>query len=217
MALQTKTLAFLIAAIAVSAGLVGYFAATQGPSLFQAIADSTTTSTSPSTSSNWVGHQAPNGFFGGPQRSQWGSQWGPGQGGWHRGQSITNISSGTTITITSTSGKFIVLGSPSDNGTASGTLTFTVNSELSSGYVLTLTGGSITINGATYSVSSGSGQMNLLANGIQGQGTASSGSSFTIRAFASGNFSGTTTAQAMIDFKSGSMEYGVLLSGNISG
>jgi hypothetical protein len=94
-------------------------------------------------------------------------------------------------------------------------MTFTVNSELSRGYVLTLTSGSISFNGTNYSLSSGTAQMNLFANGIQGQGTASSSSAFSFQAFAVGNFTGNTTARVMLDFKSGSTEYGILLTGTI--
>ncbi len=213
MALQTKSLALLIAAVAVSAGLVGYYAATQGPTIFHALAASTTTTDSGTSSNNFWGHPQQNY---GPQSFQQRPPGGPAGALWGN-QQITNISSGTTITITSASGQFIVFGNPSDNGTASGTLTFTVNSELSSGYVLTLSSGSVTINGATYTISSGTAQMNIFANGIQGQGTASSGSTFTIRASAEGNFSGATTARAMLDFKTGSTEYEVLLSGTITG
>lgn len=217
MALQTKTLALIIAAVAISAGLAGYFGATQGSSIlsvFAASPSTTTTTTSSGTSSNgngtmcggggyWMMNGGNPGFLQGPQ---FGNQ-----------QQVTTIPTGTTITITSTQGEFRVVGDRTENGTASGTLTFTVNSELSHEYVLTLSSGTITVNGSTYTVSSGSAQMSLSANEIQGQGTASSNSSFTIQASAYGNFSGITSASVTLDFKSGSTEYVVLLTGTIQG
>lgn len=229
MPFQGKALALLIAAVAISGALVGYVAATQIPTIAHAFADSTsssTTTTSSETSSssyssingNWMmnGNYPPPAQGSGPWRQFGGGGFG-GIGNWQYSQQVVTIPTGTTITITSTQGQFRVFGNPSENGTASGTLTFTVDSNLSSGYVLTITSGTLTINGTTYTISSGTAQMNLAANGIQGQGTASSNSTFTIRASASGNFSGNVSARTMLDFKSGSTEYAVFLTGTIQG
>ena len=132
-------------------------------------------------------------------------------------QNQVSIASGTSITITSTSGEFRVFGSPSTNGTASATMTFSVSSQLSRGYVLTLTSGTVTINGTAYTVSSGTAQMNGAANSISGQGTTSSSGAFEIQARAYGDFTGATTARVTLDIKVGSTEYAVLLSGTIQG
>jgi hypothetical protein len=210
MALQTKSIALLVAIVALSAGLIGYAAATEFPSLLHIFAASTTTNDSQTTNLSPPQGQGPPFMNGGGQHHR-SPLWGGG------GQQATSIPAGTTITITSTQGQFIVFGSPGDNGTASGTLTFTVNSQLASGYVLTLTSGTITVNGSSYTVSSGTAQMNPFANGITGQGTASSSSSFTIRALATGSFTGTTSARVMLDFKTSSSEYGVMLTGTIQG
>ena len=220
---HTRQTATLIAIVAVAAGLAGYAAATQGPSIIHAFAASTTNTSTTSTSTNSTNPTCPN--MGEGQSVMIGSpvgQFGPpqfqsGPVGYQSYQAPTSIASGTTITITSTSGEFRVFGSPTTNGTASATLTFTVNSLLSRGYVLTLTSGTVTINGTAYTVSSGTATMNLFANSITGQGTTSSGGAFEFQARASGDFTGTTTARLTLDINAGSTEYAVLLSGTIKG
>ncbi len=233
MTFQGKTLALLVATVAISGALVGYVAATEFPTIAHAFADTTTSSStttsrtassSPfsSTNGNWVmngDYPTPPGAGPGSGRQYGGGPLGGfGGGNWQQPQQqVTTIATGTTITITSTQGQFSVVGNSGENGTASATLTYTVDSDLSSGYVLTLSSGTITVNGTTYTISSGTAQMNLSANCIQGQGTASSNSTFTIRASASGNFSGNVSARAGLDFKTGSTEYAVFLTGTIQG
>ena len=123
---------------------------------------------------------------------------------------------GQTFTITSTSGKYFVVGSKT-NGTASGTLSFTVTGKLAGGYTLSLKSGSLTVAGTTYTVSSGTAQMDRGASGVVGQGSTSQSGQFLLRAMAHGSFVGTTTGLVSIDLQSGSSEYLVLLSGSISG
>ena len=150
------------------------------------------------------------GFFGGHGG-------GPFRGG-GRGQSqATTFSTGQTITLTSTSGNYHVVGTQGKtNGTASGTLTFTVAGKLAGGYILNV-GGSLTVAGTTYSVTSGSATMGPGGAGIQGQGATSSSGSYIVRAAARGDFSGTTTARVSLDFKNGTTEYAVLLTSTITG
>lgn len=149
------------------------------------------------------------GFFGGR-----GGPFGGGHGG--QGQATT-FTTGQTITLTSTSGHYFVVGTQGKaNGTASGTLTFTVTGKLAGGYILSVEG-SITVAGTTYNVSSGSAVMGPGGAGIQGEGATSSSGSFILRATAHGNFSGTTTARTSLDFSNGTTEYAVLLTGNITG
>jgi hypothetical protein len=137
-------------------------------------------------------------------------------GGGGQGQAAI-FTTGQTITLTSTNGKYFVVGTQGKtNGTASGTLTFTVAGKLAGGYILNV-GGSLTVAGTTYNVSSGSAVMGPGGAGIQGEGATSSSGSFIIRATAHGNFSGTTTATTSLDFSNGTTEYAVLLTGNITG
>jgi hypothetical protein len=137
------------------------------------------------------------------------------QGGWFsQYQSQVSLSVGQTITLTSTSGEYFVVGSPSTNGTASGTLTFTVTGKLSEGYTLSLTSGSLTIAGTTYTISSGSAQMDPSGVMISGQGTTTPTGQFILHAMAHGTFVG-TSASVSLDFTNETTEYQVTLSGSV--
>ncbi len=129
----------------------------------------------------------------------------------------TTFTTGQKITLTSTKGEYFVVGTKGKtNGTASGTLTFTVTGKLTTGYILNM-GGSLTLNGTTYNVTSGSAVMAPDGSRIHGQGATSSSGSFIIRAIARGDFSGTTTSHVSLDFSSGTTEYAVLLTSSIQG
>lgn len=133
----------------------------------------------------------------------------------HSSQPAT-FSNGQKLTLTSTQGTYYVVGTKGKtNGTASGTLTFTVTGKLTAGYILSA-GGSFVVNGTTYNVTSGSALMGPGGSGIQGQGTTSSSGSFIVRATARGDFS-TTTARVSLDFSNGTTEYAVFLTGSIQG
>ncbi len=150
--------------------------------------------------------QSYNGYFGPlPNRER---------GGRFQFQSPVSLSVGQTITITSTQGKFWVYATPSKNGTASGTLTFTVTGKLARGYTLSVTGGSIVVDGTTYTVSSGSAQMGLFANAMVGQGATTPTGQFLFRAQAHGSFAG-TSGSVSLDFTNGTTEYAVALAGTI--
>lgn len=123
---------------------------------------------------------------------------------------------GQTITITSTQGKFYVVGDVQNNGTASGTVTFTVTGKLSAGYTLSITQGSIVVNGTTYTLSSGSALMNPAATTITGQGTTTPTGQFIIQASAHGSFAG-TSATMSLDLGTGTTEYLVTLAGTVEG
>lgn len=201
---------------------------------FSAITSSTSaqtvTSSSTSTSSSQTATQTGNsnnqsisceGHNPGNRESlQWGGAT-PGrhmqQGDWF-GQDRTqvNIPVGQTIKVTSTSGEFSTISSSSTNGTASGTLTFTVTGKLSQGYALSLASGSLTIAGTTYTISSGSAQMDPTGTTISGQGTTSPTGEFIVHAMAHGTFAG-SSASVSLDFTNGTTEYQVSLSGSVQG
>src|SRR5208283_4011015 len=92
-------------------------------------AATTTTPSSQATATGSNGQCPPGGWggpFGGPD------QGGRGMGGPGAvqclvfGQSTVSVSVGQTLTLTSTQGAYRVAGQPSENGTTSGTMTFTV-------------------------------------------------------------------------------------------
>jgi hypothetical protein len=129
-------------------------------------------------------------------------------------QNEASLAVGQTITVTGTQGEYHVVGNPSVNGTASGTITFTVTSKLDQGYTLSITSGTMVVNGTTYTMASGSAETGRLADVIMGQGSTTPTGEFLLQGFARGSFAG-TTGQLLLDFQAGSTEYAVALSGSI--
>lgn len=122
---------------------------------------------------------------------------------------------GQTFTLTSTQGKWRALGVQGQNGTASGTITFTVTGKFSKGYSLSISG-NFALNGVgSYTISSGSAQMGPFGQALSGQGV-SSGGPFLIQAQAYGNFAG-AQASVSLDFTQGTTEYAVTLRGSVQG
>jgi len=207
-----------IAVVALGAAVMVAFLA------FPAFATTASTNTSSTTSSGSAAvtssSTAPPPMGGPMQRiaAFFGGRGGGPLGGGRGGQSqATTFTTGQTITLTSTSGNYFVVGTQGKtNGTASGTLTFTVGGKLTAGYILSV-GGSITVAGTTYNLTSGSGVMGPGGANIQGQGATSSSGSYIVRATARGNFSGTTTSAVSLDFSNGTTEYAVFLTGTITG
>ena len=202
---QKATLA--IAATVLALVVVGYFA------MAPPVAAQTSTSTSTTAQTRVPGSGMMNGFGAGGAFRQNGPMTAPGRA---PAQTQVNISVGQTFTITSSSGEYFVPNNRSTNGTASGTLTFTVTGKLSEGYTLSVTSGSVKVAGTTYTIASGTAQMNRGASGVSGQGSLTPSGEFIFTASAHGTFVGSTGTVSM-DLQSGSSEYLVLLSGSISG
>jgi hypothetical protein len=135
--------------------------------------------------------------------------YGPGQG-----QKVS-VTDGQTFTVTSTTGHYVVVGDSTDNGTASGTVTFTVTSSLSAGDALSISG-TIVVGGTTYTISSGSAEMSPSATAISGQGTTSPTGNFLLQASAHGSFVG-SSGQVSLDLSNGTTEYLVFLNGTVTG
>ncbi len=132
---------------------------------------------------------------------------------------IPGLTVGQVVNITSTQGHFRVVGDKSVNGTASGAVTFTVKGKFAGGYSLSITSGSLNVNGTTYTISSGSAEAGPHAHRMVGQGTATVGATsgaFLMRATARGTFGG-EYATMSLDLQSGTTEYAVFLVGNIQG
>jgi hypothetical protein len=229
-----KTKAATIGALAAATAILLAYSAFSAPA-FAATPTSTTTSTSASTTSTsqtstnstmcanmQPGQVAGPGAFAGqaqiagPGLLSAGFQGGRMGGGPFGAQAQVNLTVGQTITVTSTSGQYFVASDHSQNGTASGTLTFTVTGKLAEGYTLSITSGSVVVDGTTYTVSSGSAQMDRSASQLQGQGTTSSSGTFIVTSAAHGSFAG-STASMSLDLSNGSTEYLVFLSGTIQG
>ncbi len=139
--------------------------------------------------------------------------------------SIPGLTVGQVITIASTQGHFYVVGDKSENGTASGTVTFTVTGKFAGGYSLSITTGNLNVNGTTYAISSGSAEAGPYAHHMVGQGTtatvgttsgATTSGAFLMRATARGTFGG-EYATMSLDLQSGTTEYAIFLVGSIQG
>lgn len=201
------------AAVALTALLLAY------PALVSPAAATTSTTTTTSTASNtsssttgqWQGPQGPQGFggqgYGGQQPG------GPGGLGQYQQQKV-NVTDGETFTVTSTTGQYRVVGDSDENGTASGTITFTVTGSLTEGDTLSISG-TVVIDGTTYTISSGSAQLNPSATSISGQGTTTPTGTFILQATAHGSFVG-SNGQVSLDFSNGTTEYLVSLAGNVA-
>jgi hypothetical protein len=102
-------------------------------------------------------------------------------------------------------------GSVSTNGTAVVAYTVLPNTATSS-----LRTGTLTIAGTTYTISSGSAQMDPSATMISGEGTTSPTGQFIVRAMAHGSVAG-SSASVSLDFTNGTTEYLVTLNGSVLG
>lgn len=133
---------------------------------------------------------------------------------------IPTLSVGQTINITSTSGHFHVVGDKSQTGLAAGSVTLTVTGKFAGGYSLSITTGSLNVNGTTYAISGGSAEMGPYAHHMVGQGTTTSAAAnsgaFLMRATARGSFAG-EYATMSLDLQSGTTEYVISLVGNVQG
>lgn len=142
------------------------------------------------------------------------------QGATRHPQNVPTLAMGQNITIESTQGRFRVVGDPSLTGNASGSATFTVTGEFAGGYSLSISSGSLDVNGTTYTVSSGSVEMGHYAHSLVGQGTATSpaanSGAFLVRATARGSFAG-EYATMSLDLQNGNTEYAIFLAGTVQG
>ena len=141
---------------------------------------------------------------------------------------IPGLTVGQTITITSTSGHFYVVGAKSETGQASGTLALTVTGKFAGGYSLSISTGTLGVNGTTYAIASGSAEMGPYAHHMVGQGvtapittasgntTSTASGAFLMRATARGSFAG-EYATATLDLQTGATEYVISLIGTVQG
>jgi len=119
-----------------------------------------------------------------------------------------------TLTLTSVAGGYREIGT-STNGTATGSLTLKVTGVFAGGYALSLTGGAITVNGNTYTISSGSAELGRYGVRMAGQGQAGS-AKFLFAARNLGGFGGSDYGVLRVDLTSGSQEFGLRLLVTVS-
>jgi hypothetical protein len=129
----------------------------------------------------------------------------------------TTLSAGQTITLTSITGVWHVLPASAKasvkTGPASGTVTLTVTAAYARGYALSLKSGSLTINGTTYAMATGSAEMGPLEAHLVGLGSLASATpgSFLFSAGTHTSFQGQTFSTLRFDIQVNGEEYGVVL------
>ncbi len=123
----------------------------------------------------------------------------------------TALTAGQTITFTSTNGKYVQIGTPTNTGTASGAVTFTVTGAFKGGYALSITSGSLAIGANNYAITSGSAEMGPYQAHLVGQGQTGSSGAFLVAAGAHANFAGKTYNTLRFDITVGGSEFGVVL------
>ena len=121
------------------------------------------------------------------------------------------LSTGQTITLTSVAGGYRQVGDRSVNGTAAGSLTLRVTGAFKGGYALSVTGGSVALNGTTYSVTAGSGELGPGGIRMVGQGQAGNSSQFLFAARNLGRFGSSSYGVLRIDLSNGSPEIAIRL------
>ena len=125
------------------------------------------------------------------------------------------LTSGQTITLTSVAGGYWVVGDRNVNGTASGSMTLQVSGDLTGGYILSVTGGSLNINGTTYTISSGSAELGPHGLCMVGNGQAGT-AQFLFLDRNLGRFGTTSYGVLRVDLKGGSSEFAARLLVNIA-
>jgi hypothetical protein len=99
------------------------------------------------------------------------------------------------------------------SGTAAGTMTLTVTGAYKAGYSLSITSGSLSINGTTYAFGTGNAVMGPYQAHLVGEGNVASATpgSFLFSAGAHANFQGRTYNTLRFDIQVNGEEYGVVL------
>lgn len=125
------------------------------------------------------------------------------------------LSVGQTITLTSVTGSYWEVGDRAVNGSASGSMTLQVSGAFKGGYALSVTGGSLSINGTTYTISSGSAELGPYGVHMVGQGQAGT-AAFLFANRDLGKFGSTNYGILRVDLKDGSSEFAARLLVTIS-
>ncbi len=125
------------------------------------------------------------------------------------------LSVGQTFTLTSVAGGYWEVGNRTVNGTASGSMTLQVSGAFKGGYALTVTGGSLVIDGKTYTISSGSSELGPYGSRMIGQGQAGT-AQFLFAGRDLGKFGTTNFGILNLDLKDGSSEFAARLLVTVS-
>jgi hypothetical protein len=117
---------------------------------------------------------------------------------------------GQTITLTSTAGGYRQAGDNSSGGTASATITLEVTGALKGGYILSVSGGQVTVGNSTYGITGGSAELGLggvrMVGQAQGDGTQMLFMGRNLGLFGTDRY-----GLVRVDLSTGSGEFGVRL------
>jgi hypothetical protein len=125
------------------------------------------------------------------------------------------LQSGQTYTLTSVAGGYRVLGNPALNGTATGSMTIKVTGTFNAGYSVSVTGGQISANGTTYTITGGSAEVGRYGIYMVGQGQAGT-AQFLFQGTNLGKFGSADYGILRLDLSNGSGQLGVRLLVSIS-
>jgi hypothetical protein len=125
------------------------------------------------------------------------------------------LSVGQTITLTSVAGGYWEVGDSDVNGTASGSVALSVSGAFKGGYALSVTGGSLSINGVTYTISSGSAELGPFGVRMVGQGQAGT-AQFLFANRDIGKFGTNNYSILRVDLKDGTSEFAARLLMTVS-
>jgi hypothetical protein len=127
-----------------------------------------------------------------------------------------NLQVGQSFTLTSVAGGYREIGDPAVNGTATGSLTIMITGTFTAGYSVSVTGGQVSANGVTYTVSGGSGELGRYGVHMVGQGQAGTTAQFLFSANNLGKFGSTDYGVLRVDLSNGSNEFAVRLLVTVS-
>ena len=128
----------------------------------------------------------------------------------HMASQRIQLTNGQTLTLTSVAGGYWVVGDRASNGTASGSMTLQVSESLAGGYILSVTGGSFSINGTMYTISTGSAQLGPRGVYMVGNGQAGT-AQFLFLDRNLGKFGSTNYGVLRVDLKDGTSEFAARL------
>ena len=127
-----------------------------------------------------------------------------------------DLSVGQTFTLTSVAGGYREIGDSAVNGTATGSLSIDVTGAFKAGYAVSVTGGQVNINGTTYTITGGSGELGPYGVHMVGQAQAGSTAQLLFAARNLGKFGSSDYGVLRIDLTNGSNEFAVRLLVTVS-
>ena len=123
---------------------------------------------------------------------------------------------GENLTLSGLTGRYASTTNSSVNGNATGAITFQVTQSFKRGYILTISSGSVTLGGTTYTITGGSIELNPAGMAGSGSGSTSPSGQFLVHLNMHGT-SASLNGRAVLDMKAGGSEYLVTIGTQGSG